>query len=480
MKRLVIAALAASVACADGAADVVVLDELCGAAEPVRLLALDETEMVTWDEHAVVEHGARLLIGARVRTDITTADIGSDAAAAASRVVSVDACGGEPIEIAADVDTVFLAPRATAPSFACAGGVDRLTWIDPDGVLPSVQVDAIGCRFTWVDDDVVFAVAISEDEDQLVRATFDGFGTIVARDVLVEGLIHWGPRSGFFGRWPVLDDQNGRVIALGADDDLVEIDVRTSESETLRTSVRGFGVHDGIVVYRSGDLRFVWHLDSGVEDDFELVGDSYSSYAEFGGGMATLYDSSTWGRTLLITLDGHERTSMTGTLLPLATTGDGARIVSAHSTQVERGLYRWVPGGDLERFAGPAVEVWTDDELWTISYAYAEHERAQSIVTYQDGSTQPHVVAENVYRPWPWTDDRWLTVRPEIGEVSGPLVLVDPSDGSERIVDDDVHLELARFRGGSNPLLGRAHDDTVTYVVEHGARRGLWRARLGE
>lgn len=298
--------------------------------------------------------------------------------------------------------------------------------------------------------------------------------------MLIEGLRHWGPRSGFVGRHPVEDDLEGRLIALGADDVLVEIDVRTNDSQALRMDVDGFGVHDGIVVYGSGNLRFVWHLGSGVEEEFETVGHSYSHYAEFGGKMATLYDGAAWGRTLLVTLDGLERTSMTGTVLPLATMDDGTRIVSAHSTQVQRGLYHWVPGDDLEQFAGPAVEVWTDGDLWTVSFAYGEHERAQSIVTYDGETMQPHVLLENVYRPWPWTDEQWLTVRPEVGDVSGPLVLVDPADGSARLVDDDVHLELARFRGGSNPGNGRAHDNTVMYVVEHGTRRGLWRARLGE
>jgi hypothetical protein len=354
-----------------------------------------------------------------------------------------------------------------------------MTWIDPDGLLPSAPVDAVGCSFTWVDDDVVFAVAPSEDEEQLVRATFDATGAIVASELLVEGLFHWGPRSGFTDP-PVVDDPAGRVIALGDDGALIEIDVRTLESQVVRSAVVGFGVSDGTVVHGTRDTRFVWHLDSDVEAEIDAGSFGYSPYATFGGDVAALQNTEAWGRTLLITLDSHERTTMSGTWRPLVAMDDGARIVEARSSQDKLGLYRWMPGDDVEQFSGPVVEAWSDAELWTIAYSYAEHERAQDVVTYDVGTMERHVVVANVYRPWPWSDDRWLTVRPDLGEVSGPLLLVDPSDDSARVVDEDVHLELARFRGGSNPAIGRAHDDTVMYVVEHGTRRGLWRARLGE
>ena len=479
MKRISLVGLVAALGCAESNPGAVELAEICGAAEPVRLLALDETSMVTWDEGGVATHGSRWLIGSRARSDIPTDFVGN-AAAAAQRIVSVDECGGDPIEVAVGVDTTFLAPRPTAPSFACAGGIERMTWIDPDGVRPSVQVDAVGCSFGWVDDDVVFAVAVADDEEQLVRATFDASGAIVASEVLVEQLRHWGPRSGFVGPRPIVDDPEARVIALGDDEVLVEIDVRTLESHPLRSEVDGFGVWDGIVVYGSGGLRFVWHLDSDVEEEIEIIGSSYSSYAKFGGGVATLRDGAAWGRTLLVTLDGHERTSMSGAWHPLVAMDDGARIIEARSSQDQLGLYRWMPGDDVEQFSGPVVETWTDGDLWTVAYSYAEHERAQNVVTYDVGSMERRVVLENVYRPWPWSDDRWLTVRPELGEVSGPLVLLDPADGSARVVDEDVHLEVAGFRGGSNPARGRAHDGTVLYFVEHGGRRGLWRARLGE
>jgi hypothetical protein len=43
MKQVAIIGLVASVGCADGAPDAAALAEICGAAEPVRLLALDES-----------------------------------------------------------------------------------------------------------------------------------------------------------------------------------------------------------------------------------------------------------------------------------------------------------------------------------------------------------------------------------------------------------------------------------------------------
>jgi hypothetical protein len=479
VRRLACSAVFALLGCADAAPGVVELEEICGAAAPVRLLALDEAAMATPDDRAVVRHGSRWLIGSRTRTGVPTHDlVGADEAA--QRIVSVDECGADTIEIAAGVDTIFLAPRPTAPSFACDGGVERMTWIDPDGARPSVEVGAVGCSFIWIDDDVVFAMAAAEDEEHLVRATFDGSGRIAATEILVEGLRRWAPKSGFVESRPVLDDLEGRVIALGDDEVLVEIDVRTLDSQALRSSVEGFGIWNGIVVYGTRSTRFVWDLATDVETEIDAGSFGYSPFATFGGDVAALQNNEAWGRTLLITLDGHERTTISGTWRPIAAMDDGARIVEARSSQDKLGLYRWMPDDDVEQFSGPVVETWTEGELWTVAYSYAAHERAQKVVTYDVGSMQEHVVVEDVYRPWPWTDETWLTVRPELGEVSGPLVLVDPADGSARVVDEDVHLELAGFRGGSNPASGREHDGTILYVVEHGARRGLWRARLSD
>ena len=481
MRRVSVATLlcVAVAACGDPRSDAtedVTFAELCGGVEPVRLLPLAEDEMIPWDQRSVAAVEGRFVLGVRDRVDISTFYAGVDRPGAARRLVSVDACGGDERSVAEDVDTVFVAPRPGAPSFACAGGEDRLTWIDPLGVVAAREVGAVGCALAWVDDRAVFELATGPDGADLVAARFDGTGALREAEILAQNVAAWERRSLTRDRFPVGDEPTGRVFAL-ADRQLLDIDVRTAQTRVIAEDVRSFGAQYPVLVYFGDAGVFLLDLDQNIEIEIDSPFASFSQGPIFGPGTVALVDPGGWAETGFITLEDHEVYTRTYRWSPLATMSDGTRLLRGGVSTTPYGLYRWRPGENQEYLEGPPLDAWFDEgDVWLLTHAYGEHERTQEIAVLDDPTLERRVVVENVYRPQRMSDEAWLTVRAEVGQVAGDLLLVHADDNTAtQLVDRNVHLEFSAFTGG--PAQPPA-DGTVIYVVVDGERSGLWTARL--
>ena len=445
--------------------------ESCGERGPIRLLELATDEMVAWDPHSVVSAEGRVLVGVVDRVDITSFHGGLDRGAAARRVVSIDECGGDIQTLAEAVDTSFVAPREGAPSFACAGGVSRLTWIDPSGDAPGKVVDAVDCRLAWVDDRVVYERADGEST-ALVSTRFDARGDVEESVVLVANLTEWQRRSVGDERDDVGDEPTGRVFAL-SDGQLLDIDVATGAVEVVAEDASMFSVRYPDLVVVGSERHLVLDLEAGTQIEFELPLDRVDGPPVFGPDTVALPISRAWGGTALVTLDEHYAQTVNGVWRPVWTTSMGKRLMTG-ADQWKRGLHSWLPGEHTELVEGLPVELRVEGpDLLVLTYTYGGHERAQEVARYKDPWLARPVLVQDAYRPQRLAGGGWVTVRAEVGEVAGDLLLV-REDGATELIDTDVHLEVAAFSGP----WGVPTEPVVTYVVEDGERRGLWRAHL--
>lgn len=476
-QRLIAASLLVAIGCGEetGSDDLPAgLAQLCDRAAPTLLLPLADDEMVAWDPQSIVDIGERTLIGITDHVGISTFYTTGHRLTAASRIVSVSQCGGDQRTVAEGVDGTYAAPSPDAPSFGCAGGLERMTWIDPAGLAAPRPVDAIGCMFAWVDERVVFERPLGPDGRQLVAARFDAVGGAFDVDVLATDAAHWERRS--VGADPTTpgDEPSGHVFAL-VGSDVVDINVRTGEETVVAQDAVRFGAQYPYLVYFTATNSFFLDLERDLLIELESTSRSFHDGPVFGPDTVAVYDNGGWGATGMLTLEDHQFSSRNEHWTPVAAMSDGTRVLEGGTSNSPSGLYSWEPGRAEEYLEGRTVETLQDGDLWVLTHSDGRHERGQQVTRIDDPTLQPHLVVDDVYRPQRLDDGSWISVRAEIGDVSGPLLVVHEQSENTELVDEDVHLEFSVFRGAS--LRPRA-DRVVTYVVEHGTRRGLWTARL--
>ncbi len=472
-------------------------DDVCGAAWPLQLLALDEPDVVSASPHRVARARDRWVVGVHERGEIPSET-------RRKRVVAVDACGGEPEVLVDGYDAVLAPPEPHLAWFACSyvGWLEEaMVWIDPEGAAPAVSIGAEGCQLAWIGDDVVFSRLVSDGSSDLVAARLDLEGKVATENVLVENVRSWTHRTAdvpsapsryFVENVHVAAEPTGRIYAVAADGVLFDIDV-PARALTPIGQLSGTVRADGdLVVTRDSDLTMVLDRQRATTIELSDERSGVDSVPSFGPGAITVTRSSTAdGNSRALTLGDMLVHSLPSSLLhPIGMLTDG-RIAFSGSDRRGQGLLVWLPDNPVYRseraelFAGPTLTTWQDGDLWAVVSrepaaldGSLDPEATFDLMRFDNPSLAATLVLEDVYEPLPLPGDRWATVRTTSGDV-GSLVVLHAGQVEGELIDEDVQRGFAAFAGGPSRVVDEDESaSTLIYMVSEGTDRGLWIAAV--
>ncbi len=456
------------------------LAEVCGEVGPFRLLALEAGQRPV-PEDSIVRVGDRvvLLVGTGERPGYSPR--GPLLASTTAHAVGV--CGEDPREIGRDVDRVFTVPQWPGVVLGCEIETRALLRLDPTGVAKSQRL-AAACDATWTP-----AGLVHVEYGDPTRVLFQAYVTpsqlgFAAPVVLLDKLPETTANSYVRPR-PLIDG----ALALLADGDLVHVDL-AGNLRVEQPGVRYFAL--------SADDRFLlWQdLASGDPEAERPEGNIFVRDRSSGTGASVIH--------------GHLPPRNSNPLFPepdaaqitLGETLAGQWLVSLPSFA----LYRIPPGRQLSRRAadgrwlvrsalfGPfllrdlesGAEVPVADQKGYLFGPFIDHLEllpSTSVLYYRDerplarypfDGGEPEQLAARATRGYfLLADGRVVSPLSINGRWLGALVIIDPVTLEELRIDDHVAagVDLAAWQRVFAA-------DEVAYVVDDGARSGVWLARL--
>lgn len=444
---------------------------LCGQPEgPIPLLALDEHE----DVAAIWKHDDRWLIEVETYDEIVL-----DPPAlgeilpqpVGSRLVSVDACGGDPRELLSSRAAVARhGPVEDSIWLACTV-VPQLVALDPYGEQ-SPRVLANGCpTHAVLGHDVVFEQPDANLQPMVFVVALDEGGE--TPQLLADGR--------FAGAWAHPDGPREAFVRFGAD--LLAIDLDTDQTETIAVlePLDNAWVDGG---------RYI-RITEADEPDFVLVDretgreidvDAPPEVDAEGRNIGTLWRSS----PDLLSLRRAGGT-MAVWLPELTThrTDDDWTSVERVGDRLAFTVFEDYHGLDLYALDGPdasprmlrsrvgAVLGYEGESALMMEHPVKTFEPQDLLSVPLDGST-PTIVAHQLAHHRRLTDGRWATTRRNDLDEPATLLVVDADGDPLGRIDDDA---VPGIGPGPDPDPTVA-SEALIYMVRGPDRRGLWYAEL--
>lgn len=452
------------------------LDEVCGEAGPVRLLALDEDESSLIDGPIVQRIDDALYFGIGRRAadgELLPPELLEE------RVVTTGLCGENPREIAVGVAWVFVHPWWPGRLLAAASDSRDFYEIDPEGEQAP--------RLIWTHGDAMHTevtggwVGIVTLSPQSTTATLVRF-----RDPVEEGVPPDPPTTLLAGVQPgfsSLSAEGEDILVLTTDTRLVEVDLETGEATTIAENVDNFrvpGDRSQIVIVRApaedgptaGWPVSVLERASGMETAVGEARMSTIAVREHEISYRTTDDSGSHQR--FVALPGLEIHDVDPNLT-IVGQADARDIVEVDG---ELGLY------DRATRQTTVVLPWLGDtsvegdDLLAVK-AVTDHRTTGEMWRIPLSTLAPVRIAKRA-SAWAFrtTDGSIVTPVDMHGEgvgIVGTIVVVDPVTLAEQVVDENA-VVLSGFRS----LFHDEHygEKTLAYEVHDGERSGVWLAKL--
>lgn len=455
----------------DAAPDSAEFAELCGASGPVLLLPLAPDQRPTALGQNSQEFGDRLffVIGSGQRK----IDENFGPLPERESVYSVGPCGEEPALIGPDVESVFTNPNFPGVLFGCRWNTNELVRLDPTGAAAPEDLDAPECpvRFTphgLVGYDPTLGTAFYPTLDPAALT----FGEPIP---LADHVV--SPYSDVHA----LSDE---IVVRDGNYDLVRVSLPDFDTRIEAEDVASFMLSD--------DGRYMMTQRPIIGSDEEATAEIY------------LHDRSD-GRSVLVGSGGElgfsgSRFYSTEYALVSSVVGaDFQRVVTLpkfaeYPVPTQYDLRNPLPDGrwlavregswyvlDLRDEDGATLvtelegsaSAYTDEYLDLRTGApAAARDTVPLIRFFFDAAKEPVQLAPRVTRNLIVQDDGRIVTPVEVDESwLGGLVLVDPEDQRERLIDERVVATTARV--GQYP----GQPDVLLYGVVDGERTGVWIAR---
>lgn len=455
--------------CGDDTVQPAPLAEVCGAAAPHRVLALDADAAVLTGVPNLVRLEDRIYYIAGAGELGETGPEPRDAT-----VYATGPCGEDPVVVADDVWRVFVDANFPGAVLGCRGALSGdLVELDPTGATPPRLLLADGCGMSFTDHGLLHREARSPSSVRLQIYPYP----IAADDqpmVLFDDLAPTTPSS-FTRR----DDE---VLALTPGSDLVRISLVDGDVAFEQSEVRRFEL--------SNDGRFL------VWQDFQITGGEPDGPAGaifvrdlVDGGDTELADSGfARGLPMLLSRDliqiwlSQSRTRLVA--LPSLTVHDLSSDQTVYF-KVSDGRYLTSTGTQyalLDLDSGESTTVLDEPgfrklgpehiDLWQGHYP-SDRADAPLWRHFYDGR-EPVQLAERVGGVFRELGDHRTVTIVELDEQwRGTFIVVDPHTLAEHHIDDHVTSLSVALGDPFGP-------GTLTYAVTDGDRSGIWIVRLAE
>jgi len=457
------------IGCGDDVVQPAALAEVCGTAEPHRVLELEA------DEFLVVGAPSITRLGDRVYYVVGTGMLGEyGQVPQAATAYSTGPCGEDPTVIASDVWRVFEDPGFPGLTLGCRGSASGdLVELDTTGATAPRLLLAGGCGMTFTD---LGLLRLEPQISESVRLLFYPH-PIAPWDrpmVLFEGA---APETA--GSFALSGDE---VLTLTPESDLIRVSLLDGGVAFEQSAVRRFEIsRDGrFLVWQNfqingGDPE--WPAGNVFVRDLVEGGDTLLAESGFAYGLPMMLS----GDLIQVWLDQNQTRLVS---LPSLTVHD---IYSAQTvfSKLPDGRYLASSGSQNSLLDLPTGELTTvlDEpgfrkmgpdhiDLWKDHYPIADRASAPLWRYYYDGS-DPLQLAERVSSVFRETsggrtvttvdlDEQWL----------GTFVVVDPETLTELYIDDRVSSNSPALSDG-----GPFGPDTLAYAVSDGDRSGVWIVR---
>ena len=455
-------------ACGDEVAEPAPLAEVCGAAEPHRVLELAADQILLAGGPTIKRLGERLYYIAGTRTTGEYGPVPQDAT-----VHSTGPCGEDPVVIASDVWRVFESPSFPGLTLGCEGSVSGdLVVLDITGATAPTLLLADGCGMTFTEHGLLRVEPQTPESARLLLFPYP----IAPGDlpmVLFDDIA-----SGTPGSFALRGDE---VLALTPESDLLSISLLDGDVAFEQSAVRSFDV--------SGDGRFL------VWQDFQITGGP----PERPTGNIFVRDRIDGGDTLLAESGFTYSLPMllSGDVIQFWLADNQTRLVSLPSLAVrdlypaqvayfklDDGRYLMSSGSGnslLDLGTGESTpvldepgfrKIYSDHiDLWQGHYPPGDRADAPLWRHYYD-SRAPLQLAERVSSVFRDIGERTVTTLELDEQWLGTFVIVDPSTLTELHIDDRVASISPALHDGE-PF----GPDILAYAVSDADRSGVWIVR---
>ena len=459
-----------TVGCGDDMAQPAPLAEVCGAAEPRRVLKLDSDVVLVPGAPTITRLGERVYYIAGTGTSGEYGPVPQNAT-----VYSTGLCGEDPVVIASDVWRVFENPNFPGLTLGCRGSASGdLVELDTTGAMAPRLLLAGGCGMQFTD---LGLVSLDQQTPESARLLFFPH-PIEPWDepmVLFEGA---APETA--GSFVLRDDE---VLTLTPESDLIRVSLLNGDVSFEQSAVRRFEV--------SRDGRFL------VWQDFQVTGGEPERPAgsifvrdRVEGGDTLLAESGfAYGLPMMLSGDliqiwiAENQTRLV--VLPSLTVHD---IGSAQTVylKLDDGRYLASNGSQdslLDLGTGETTTVLDEPgfrkmnpdhiDLWEGHYPIGDRADAPLWRYYYDGR-EPLRLAERVSGVFrALVAGRTITTVDLDEQWLGTFVAVDPGTLAELHIDDQASSISPALSDGA-PF----GPDTLAYAVSDGDRSGVWIVRL--
>ncbi|MFO0632835.1 MAG: hypothetical protein U0168_08295 [Nannocystaceae bacterium] len=485
--------LALAIGCGEEGLPPAELAPVCGAPEPVQLLALRDDEVVI---DSAVAHDDRLLLGVR-RYEVPILDI--DLARARqphrrfaqidARIESVDGCGGDRRVIAAGYDQLLPPREPDGPWLALRSEDFALAWIDPDGAfapraLPGATLDTLP---QVRGDAVVLEHPRDASHRELWHATLTP-GTAAPTTTRLAGDLAW---TGLSGLSAAVDE----VLALRNDGVLLAVPLDPAREAVAVLGAVATAQTDAAqryVLWQPGRPPATtvpeqgWLVDRETGGSIPLAtGDGATLSPVLRGSLGFVAHESPaitpW--TEIIAMPGGQRMRVD----EVNVNGDG-RIVAGRFALllgVEWKVFQIVDDA-IVSIALPSGADWSS---YRDGVLYVRDDRGAAGISFiPEGRPFDLLVAPlQTYTPSLVVEDAWSGIAlprgrylgpADLRATIGPLVVID--GGWQTLVDRDVHAHSLLLAPDATLELEPWHTDDVIYEVRArpSTRNGLWRVRF--
>ena len=445
------------------------LAEVCGAAEPHRVLELDADAVPVGGGAAITRLGERLYYVAGTGMIGENGPVAQDAT-----VYSTGPCGEAPAVIASDVWRVFEDPSFPGLTLGCRGSASGdLVELDTTGATGPRLLLADGCGMIFTEHGLLHREPQTPGSARLLLFPHP----IAAGDLPV--VLYDSVAPGTVGYFTIRGDE---VLTLTPESDLLRINLLDGEVAFEQSAVRRFEV--------SRDGRFL------VWQDFQITG----GVAAGPMGSISVRDRMEGGDTLLAEsgFAYYPPMMLSGDLIQVWVGEQQSRVFALPSLEesdvhpaqtiyfkLEDGRYLTSNGSqnsllDLGTGASTTVldepgfrKIGSDHiDLWQGHYPPGDRADAPLWRYYYDGR-EPLQLAERVSGVFrELTGGRTITTLDLDEQWLGTFVVVDPETLAELHIDDRVSW-ISPALGDGDPF----GPDTLAYAVSDGDRSGVWIVR---
>ncbi|HWB73468.1 MAG TPA: hypothetical protein VG755_00905 [Nannocystaceae bacterium] len=448
---------------------------VCGEAGPARLLALDADEAIgaitRIDDRFYVSVGTAL----QDDTELGFPQLGIDD----PRVVAMGTCGESPKVVARDVPYVYRDDEHFPGALLGRNENEDGVVLDPSGVDPPV----------------VFEPTLG---NYAMHTELGAIGVVTASADAPFGMLTLQPYPAQLGdppppRVPLLDGvqntfgfgvHDGEVIALTNLGELQVVDLATASSTAIAHDVADFmDAMDGsgVVLVHNSPTGFgpATLVDRATGAETVLVEDASTQLSSaYDREIVLDRDPASGASQRVITLPDRASWDLPPGVTFVYRSDDGT--VLAHRGFNELVRYDVVTGEITPLFDGFAMASTFDDdaaELFVVDEPGSIYDITGELwrVPYSGGA--PERIAERVggiHRRL--SDGRIVSLVDVDDHYNGELVIVDPENDDEQVIDHDVYV--AALIAGP-PFIGPeiVDDGLVMYVVRDGDRSGIWLAK---